>query len=188
MFRCVYCDFILNRAWRPFDVCGTHAHLPVSDSVENYSLTFNVTASPKSPWWTPEQIRSRGCVRQNLLVRAPSPGADLGAWVRCYILTYWGPYSVVSDLNLHVKFQWRIWGGARDARPIPPCPKFLLFFSCSFFRGKWSNSMLAPPLGLAPLLWEILDPPLWTLWSNLDQTVAMGNQDGSLNTMHSKAN
>ena len=59
--------------------------------------------------------------------------------------------------------------GGTGGVPPPSGQKFLRFHAV--FGKNWSNSILAPPLGLAPPVWEILDPPLqrvsfhhsWTL-------------------------
>ena len=63
-------------------------------------------------------------------------------------------------------------GGARDAPPRGP--KFFQFHAV--FGKIWQNRMLAPPPGeLAPLLGEILDPPLYGLpisqWAVLYQAL-----------------
>ena len=54
-------------------------------------------------------------------------------------------------------------GGSKGGRyeRVPPGPKFVQFHAV--FGKIRPNSMLAPPLGLAPLLWESLDPSLLAL-------------------------
>ena len=49
--------------------------------------------------------------------------------------------------------------GGTGTRARPSGPNFFHFHAV--FRKIWSNSMLAPYVGLASHVWEIVDPPLW---------------------------
>ena len=107
----------------------THIRAPVSDSIKNYSLTFNVRTSPKSPWWTPEQIRSRDHVRQR--TRGGSRGFTPG----------WGTtiryIASISRYNLNIS--WSMVRASAANTPPPP-PPWTLHRNC-FLKLIFSSRM-----------------------------------------------
>ena len=70
---------------------------------------------------------------------------------------YIGHFFTFSLLQMHL-IHWRIWGGGA-AGTCPPTGSISFVFTYVFAK-KCTHQRLAPPNGLAPPQWEILDPPL----------------------------
>ena len=89
----------------------------------------------------------------------------------------WGKFrlKIIVNLTLYVKcivsrdkisvFQWRIQRGAPgDTRLLPLPPGQIFFIFMQFLRKTGQNISLGlRPGGLAPVLWEILDPQLYPI-------------------------